>query len=71
MKRKGFKKAKGEPAYWDEVKRNLNLSLTPTAIDGLTSLAEAHELSKSELVERIGRGIFAVTHVDAPKSLQG
>ncbi len=61
VKKKGFKKAKGEPAYWDEVKRSLNLTLTPTAIDGLQALANEKELSRSELVERIGRGIIEIT----------
>ncbi len=60
MIKKGFKKAKGEPAYWDEVKKRVNISLTPTAIAGLDELASAEGTSRSEFVERIGRKIFTV-----------
>jgi len=56
--KKGFKKAKGEPAFWDEMKSRCNLALTPTAIAGLDQLAQQRELSRSELVERIGRGVI-------------
>ena len=71
--KKGFKKAKGEPAYWDEVKRSLNLTLTPTAISGLDILAEEFGYSRSEFVERIGRKIITVNkpEEESPGSHQG
>ena len=53
---KGQKKSKGVPELHDEVKKRVNLSLTPTAIAGLDKLAEEFDLSRSELVEQIGRG---------------
>ncbi|MFM2315025.1 MAG: hypothetical protein RLZZ04_4301 [Cyanobacteriota bacterium] len=53
---KGQKKSKGVPELHDEVKKRVNLSLTPTAIAGLDKLAEEFNLSRSELVEQIGRG---------------
>lgn len=52
---KGQKKSKGVPELHDEVKKRVNLSLTPTAIAGLDKLAEEFDLSRSELVEQIGR----------------
>jgi hypothetical protein len=53
---KGQKKSKGVPELHDEVKKRVNLSLTPTAIAGLDKLSEEFNLSRSELVEQIGRG---------------
>ena len=53
---KGQKKSKGVPELYDEVKKRVNLSLTPSAIAGLDKLAEEFDLSRSELVEQIGRG---------------
>lgn len=53
---KGQKKSKGVPELHDEVKKRVNLSLTPTAIAGLDELAQEFDLSRSELVEQIGRG---------------
>jgi predicted transcriptional regulator len=56
----GKKKLKNDPYIWDEVKKSLHLSLTLTAIDGLQALATEKNLSRSELVERIGRGIITL-----------
>ncbi|MGL6340151.1 MAG: hypothetical protein ACRC80_13565 [Waterburya sp.] len=53
---KGQKKSKGVPELHDEVKKRVNLSLTPSAIAGLDKLSEEFNLSRSELVEQIGRG---------------
>ncbi len=55
---KGKKTSKGYPELYDEVKKRVNLSLTPTAIAGLDRLAEELDLSRSELVEQIGRGLI-------------
>lgn len=54
------KKLRDEPYIWSEVKKRLNLALTPTAIAGLEELANAQGMSRSEFVERIGRKIFTV-----------
>ena len=53
---KGQKKSKGVPELYDEVKKRVNLSLTPSAIAGLDKLSQELNLSRSELVEQIGRG---------------
>jgi len=55
---KGQKKSKGVPELYNEVKKRVNLSLTPTAIAGLDRLSEELNLSRSELVEQIGRGLI-------------
>ena len=36
------------------------MMMTPTAIAGLDELAKEHGLSRSELVERIGRGVVKI-----------
>lgn len=53
---KGHKRTKGIPELHDELKARVTLALTPTAVQGLDSLAEKLEVSRSELVEQIGRG---------------
>ena len=58
MTKKRGRRYKNEPALYDELKRRLNLTLTPTAIEGLNGRAQEWDLSKSELVEQIGRGII-------------
>ena len=55
---KGKKTSQGYPELYDEVKKRVNLSLTPTAIAGLDELAAELDLSRSELVERVARGII-------------
>lgn len=59
---KGKKRMKGEPVYHDEVKKSLNLTVTPTGARGLEELAQEFGLkSKSELVDQIGRRILVVS----------
>jgi hypothetical protein len=60
MPKKGQKKLKGQLEIYDEVKSQMNLSLTPTGIRGLDSLAATLGLSRSELVERIGRRLIPI-----------
>ena len=55
---KGKKTSQGYPELYDEVKKRVNLSLTPTAIAGLDKLSQELNLSRSELVEQIGRGLI-------------
>ncbi len=57
---KGKKTSKGYPELYDEVKKRVNLSLTPTAIAGLDKLSQELNLSRSELVEQIGRGSIPI-----------
>lgn len=59
MKKGGRRsRIKGEPAFYDEMKKRVGMTLTPTAIEGFDKHAAAWDVSKSELIERIGRGII-------------
>lgn len=60
---KGQKKTKGTPELYNEVKKQVNLSLTPTAIDRLDKLAKQHRLSRSEFVEQIARGFIPLAQI--------
>ena len=62
--RKGLKSLRGQPEAYDELKKIVSVSLTPTAIKGLDDLARTHVISRSELLERIGRRIFKLTDID-------
>ncbi|MBD2255194.1 hypothetical protein H6G14_28655 [Nostoc parmelioides FACHB-3921] len=55
---KGLKSKRGQPEIYDELKTKQTLTLTPTAVKGLDKIAELLGISRSELVERIGRGII-------------
>ena len=57
---KGQKKSKGVPELHNEVKKRVNLSLTPTAIAGLARLSQELNLSSSELVEQFGGGSIPI-----------
>lgn len=54
----GKKCVKNEPIFYDELKKRISLTLTPTAIDILTELAEKHGISRSEYLEQKLRGII-------------
>lgn len=53
---------RGEPVYHDELKKRLNLTVTPTGARGLEELAQELGLeSKSELVDQIGQRLLLVS----------
>lgn len=54
----------GRPPRYGKTKTRVNLTLTEECITGLDKLAVALGLSRSELVERIGRGLIPL-HPDA------
>lgn len=58
MSQKRGRRYKNQPALYDELKSSLDLTLTPTGKKGLEQQARKWNLSKSELIERIGRGII-------------
>ncbi len=60
MGKKGQKGQKDVPELYDEVKKRVNLALTPTGIDGLDAIADSMDLSRSEFVERIGRKLIPI-----------
>jgi hypothetical protein len=51
---------RGQPEYYDEIKKIASFSITPTAIEGLKKLSSDLNLSRSEMIERIGRGVLIV-----------
>lgn len=50
----------GRPTGYEEPKTRVNMSLTKSGVDGLDILARAFNLSRSEFVERIGRGLIPI-----------
>ena len=56
MPRQGQKSLRGQPELYNEVKVPTSLALTPTGQKLLGALAQAWQLSRSELIERIARG---------------
>lgn len=60
MGKKGQKGQKDLPELYDEVKKRVNLALTPTGINGLDAIASSLDISRSELVEQIGRKLIPV-----------
>jgi hypothetical protein len=60
MAKKGMKSTRGRPEMYSEVKTSVCLALTPTAITQLNELAKTMNLSKSEFVEQIARGLISI-----------
>ena len=54
---KGKKRVKNQPVFYDEMKQRHMVGLTPTAWKKLQALAIDADLSVSECLERIIRGI--------------
>lgn len=65
--KKKIKNPVGAPTIWGEAKRSFNLTLSPTAITGLTKLANQRGLSCSELVERVGREMLLLSEPEAER----
>ncbi|MBD3885500.1 hypothetical protein IFO70_27660 [Phormidium tenue FACHB-886] len=59
MAKKGHKSRKGVGEFYDEVKVDTLLSLTPTARGSLDQQAQTMGISRSEVVERLARGLIA------------
>ena len=52
---------RGIGILYPEKKEIITAALTPTGRDGLDALAAQMKLSRSELLERIGRGVLEVS----------
>ncbi len=61
--RKGMKSMRGQPEMYNELKKVTSFSITPTAQLGLKQLSEQLNISCSELIERIGRGVFTISEL--------
>jgi hypothetical protein len=62
----GKKRIKGEPLFYDEVKKDTILMLTNTARQRLQQQAEELGISRSELVERFARGLLVSPEQEQP-----
>ncbi len=58
---------KAKHSEYGEIKKDAHFSLTPTSIEGLDKMARQRKISRSELVEKIGRGLIAIA---APEEQQ-
>lgn len=58
---KGVKSMRGQPEMYDELKKIVTVSLTPTAVAGLDQYARDRSISRSELIERIGRQVIKLS----------
>lgn len=63
MKGKKSFNPEGRPPRYGKTKTRVNLTLTDDSISGLDAIAAALSLSRSELVERIGRGLIPLYSV--------
>ena len=48
------------PEMYDEHKKRVNISLTPTAVERLDALAGSMDVSRSELIEQVARGTISL-----------
>lgn len=64
--RKGLKSLRGQPECYDQVKKVVTISITPRAVEGLDTLSRERHISRSELIEQIGRGLIQLA---APSDL--
>jgi hypothetical protein len=55
---KGIKSVRGKPELYDELKKIVSIGITPTARAGLDELSQKRSISRSELIEQIGRGLI-------------
>lgn len=61
MAKKGMKSRRGRPEMYSEVKVDVCLALTRTGIGKLDNLARSMQLSRSEFVEQIVRGLIEIS----------
>ncbi|MBC1238354.1 hypothetical protein [Nostoc sp. 2RC] len=62
--RKGLKSMRGQPEAYDEMKKIVSVSLTPTALAGIDKISRNYMISRSEFLERIGRCIILIKDID-------
>ena len=60
MANKGQKSLRGKGQLYDHIKLPTTVSLTPVARQQLDALARSFNLSRSELIEQIARGVIQV-----------
>lgn len=69
--RKGGRRVKGSGAMYNETKKFVTFTLTPSGIASLDALADQYDVSRSEFVEQVARGVIPVSgRSSQPKSEQ-
>ena len=64
VSRKGQKSVKGIPDNpYNELKLRTTVSITPTALEGLNDLSRSRNISRSELIEQIGRKLIEIAEI--------
>ena len=61
--RPGVKSMRGQPEIYDELKKIVSFCITPTAQLGLAQLSQQLNISRSELIEQIGRGLLTIAEL--------
>lgn len=61
----GTKRTRGNPILHEDVKKKINLTLTPIAIELITNAAQSQGISRSELIEQWARTSLATTSSEA------
>jgi len=61
--RQGMKSMRGQPEIYDELKKIVSFCITPTAQLGLAQLSQQLNISRSELIEQIGRGLLTLAEL--------
>lgn len=64
ISRQGLKSMRGQPEAYDELKKVVSVSLTPTALAGIDKISRDYMISRSEFLERIGRSIIQIKDID-------
>lgn len=60
---KGLKSTRGQPEHYDSLKKCVSVGITKNAVDGLDQLSHERGISRSELIERIGRGLIKILDI--------
>lgn len=61
--KKGIKSMRGQGEIYDETKKSTSFGLTLTAKAGLKKISSDLNISTSELIEQIGRGLLLISKV--------
>jgi hypothetical protein len=61
--RPGVKSMRGQPEIYDELKEIVSFCITPTSQLGLAQLSQQLNISRSELIEQIGRGLLTIAEL--------
>ncbi len=61
----GVQSKRGQPELYDELKQPCSVALTATGLAGLDAISRELKISRSQLVEKIGRGEIKIVLLEA------